>query len=80
MNDALILDPKAVTSVMLGGVWNDVIRESFRLVPIEVAGESGTLWASGFAFKTNASSEHTYSTVVVTTSGPIESIQALRST
>jgi hypothetical protein len=80
MNDALVLDPKAVTSVMLGGVWNDVIRETFRLLPIEIAGESGTLWTSGFAFKTNASSEHTYSTVVVTTSGPIESIQALRST
>jgi hypothetical protein len=80
MNDALVLDPKAVTSVMLGGVWNDVIRDSFRLLPIEVAGENGTLWTSGFAFKTNASSEHTYSTVVVTTSGPITSIQALRST
>lgn len=80
MNDALVLDPKAVTSVMIGGVWNDVIRETFRLLPIAVAGESETLWATGFAFKTNASSEHSYSSVVVTTSGPIESIQALRST
>jgi hypothetical protein len=80
MNDALIIDPKAVTSVMIGGTWNDVIRETFHLVPIEVAGTDGPLWTAGFAFKTNASSEHTYSSVVVTTSGPIESIQAIRST
>jgi hypothetical protein len=80
MNDALILDPKTITAVMIGGAWNDVIRETFHFLPIEVAGAEGALWASGFAFKTSASSEHSYSSVIVTTSGPIESIQALRST
>jgi hypothetical protein len=79
MNDALILDPKAVTAVLIGGTWNDVIRETFHLLPIEVAASGGTLWANGFAFKMSASSEHSYSSVIVTTSGPIESIQALRS-
>jgi hypothetical protein len=80
MNDALIIDPKAVTAVMIGGSWNDVIRETFHLIPIEIEGSNGPLWAAGFAFKTSASSEHSYSSVIVTTSGPIESIQALRST
>jgi hypothetical protein len=80
MNDALVLDPKAVTAVLIGGIWNDVIRETFHFVPVQVSGSDGTLWASGFAFKMSASSEHSYSSVTVTQCGPIESIQALRST
>jgi hypothetical protein len=78
MNDALNIDPKTITSVLIGGVWNDVIRETFHFVPVEIAG-TGPLWANGFAFKMSASSEHSYSSVIVTMSGPIESIQALRS-
>jgi hypothetical protein len=79
MNDALVLDPKAVTAVLIGGTWNDVIRETFHFVPVQVAGSDGPLWGAGFAFKMSASSEHSYSSVIVTQCGPIESIQALRS-
>jgi hypothetical protein len=79
LNDPLILDPRAVKAVLVGGVWHEVLQESFRLTRVEI-GEAGELpWEPAFAFRTDASSEHAYSSVVVVMSGPVSSIQAVRS-
>jgi hypothetical protein len=78
MNEPLVLQPKAVRAVLVGGVWHEVIKESFHLTTIEIGDEGGLPWNPAFSFKTDASSEHSYNTVVMTMSGPVSSIQAIR--
>jgi len=78
MNAPVVVEFKAVSAVLVGGVWHDVIMESFRITSIE-AGAAGTLWEHAFSFKTTASSEHAYRSSTVTMSGPVTSIQAIRS-
>jgi hypothetical protein len=78
MSDALVLEPRSVKAVLVGGVWHEVIQESFRLTNLEIGEAGGLPWNPAFAFKTDASSEHSYNTVVMTMSGPVSSIQAIR--
>ena len=77
MNEVTIVDPKAISSVLVAGVWHDVIRETFHLTQLDIEG-AATLWASAFVFNATASSEHGYASTVVRMSGPASSIQAIR--